>query len=86
MISQCFNSERSLRSSLARIRYIWSQNTLKLLYTRFTGAGLERFYAGTTKTVYYIWMRHSLEIGWTEPERLHDAKSEWRWRVTITGY
>ena len=48
VISQCSNSERSLLSSLARILDIWSQNTLKLLYTRVTGAGLERFYGGTT--------------------------------------
>ena len=48
MISQCSNSERSLLSSLARKLDIWSQNTLKLLYTRVTGAGLERFYGGTT--------------------------------------
>ena len=48
VISQCFNSERSLLSSLARILYIWSHNTLKLLYTRVTGAGLEMFYGGTT--------------------------------------
>ena len=31
-----------------RILYSWSQNTLKLLYTRVTGAGLEKFYGGTT--------------------------------------
>ena len=48
MISQCSTSERSLLSSLGRILDIWSQNTLKLLYTRATGAGLERFYEGTT--------------------------------------
>ena len=48
MISQCSNSERSLLSSLARILDIWSQNTLKLLYTRVTGAGLEMFYGWTT--------------------------------------
>ena len=48
MISQCSNSERSLLSSIARILDIWSQNALKLLYTRVTGAGLEMFYGGTT--------------------------------------
>ena len=42
--------------------------------------------SGIHKTVYYIWRRHYLEIGWTDPERLHDATSECRGRVTITGY
>ena len=30
------------------------------------------------KTVHSTWRRHSLEIVWTKPERIHDAKSEWR--------
>ena len=79
MISQCSNSERSLLSSLGRILDIWSQNTLKLLYTLVTGAGLERVF-------FCLERRHLLEIGWTDPGRLHDAISEWRGRVTITGY
>ena len=66
---------------------------LKLLYTRVTGAGLDKFYVGTTiflntqdSVLYKIMVENSLEIGWTDPARLHDAKSEWRGRVTITGY
>ena len=83
MISQCSNSERSLLSSIARILDIWSQNTLKLLYTRVTGAGLEMFY-GVTTIIYGGDIY--LKIGWTDPEHFHDAISEWRGRVTITGY
>ena len=49
-----------------------------MLYTQVTGAGLEKLYS--------IWRRYSLEIVWTVPERLHDAKLEWRGRVTIAGY
>ena len=49
-------------------------------------AGLEKLSGGSTifmnaqDSVFYI------EIVWTEPERLHDAKSEWRGRITIAGY
>ena len=36
--------------------------------------------------IHTIYKYLSLEIVWTEPKRLHDAKSEWRRRVTIAGY
>ena len=49
-------------------------------YTQVTGAGLEKLSGVSTIfmiTVYSMWRRNSLAIVWTEPELLHDAKSEW---------